>query len=147
MIAHRQRTTQTISIIFVKLTEIFDTALTVDCVQPMEETYVADEDPLLSGTAAQQLQYPNASFEAAAEIGLFIKKSLFASVRKALAVLSTDAKINCQKQIPKAPDKLNICIGNDPCPKCMPAGGSGGCAEGGIVSQCGSSNVICPPIP
>lgn len=135
----------------VKLSEVYDTSLSVDCVQPVDSTYVSENDTIgLFGTEAQQAEYPNVSFVASAEIGLFVKKSLFASIKKALAVLSTDAKINCQKQSPKVPDRpANICTGNDPCPKCMqvPTSGVGpipGCLE---VSQCGSSNVICPPIP
>lgn len=133
----------------IKLTEVFDSSLTVDCIQPTSETYVAAADiVLIKGTTDQQRQYPNVSFEASAEMALFIKKSLFASMKKALAVLSTDAKINCQKQKPKEPKCVNICMGNDPCPSCMPAGhGTGGCTHGGIESKCGSSNVMCPPIP
>ena len=135
----------------VRLNEIFDSTLSVDCIQPVNAAYSAANDPIDDlGTAAQQQIYPNVSFEASAEMALFIKKSLYASAREAVAVLSTDARINCQKQIPKMPcEPVNVCIGNEPCPRCIAAGECGECAgvPGGTVSHCGSTEVICPPIP
>lgn len=121
----------------VKLSEVYDTALCIDCVQPVDRSYSVAEDPIGTATGVPAditTLYPNVSFLGSAEAGLFIKKSLFASMKKALAVLTSNAQINCQKQIPRCPCKpVNPCIGTDPCPPCIPV--------------CGSGNPICPPIP
>ncbi len=133
----------------VRLNEIYDTSLSVDCIQPVTETYSSTVDPIeTKGSCCQKENYPNVSFEAAAEIAVFIKKSLYASVRKAVAVLSTDTTINCQRQVPKMPSEpANVCMGNEPCPRCIRATNGYSLEPADTVSQCGSSNVICPPIP